>query len=120
MLNIVEVTVTNFKSNFLNVDNIPQGTKVYILNLDNEQIGYATINENDKYHKISIYIVSEQQGNGYGTYLFREMLKKIEGEVILAVQINNYKMIRIIVGCGGKEMGRNGKEVFFQIPYKVD
>jgi len=115
MLKIIKKEKENFGKDFPDI-NILNADKLYILYLDKKEIGYASINESDKYHKIVICILKEQQGNGYGTYLFREMLKEINQEFELAVDIDNYKMIRIITRCGGKELGRNGKEVFFLIP----
>lgn len=94
--------------------NIKNGDLVYSLLLEQKNIGYGIIRNNDDC-KIEIYILNEYQGNGYGSFLFKELIKKIIGEINLKVDINNVVMKRIIEKNNGIELGRDGKYIYYVI-----
>lgn len=45
---------------------------------EDEIIGTATINHNAKANKINVTILEEYRSNGYGKFMFQELLKKYE------------------------------------------
>lgn len=119
MLSVINVNENIFNEKFPNTK-IFQNDIIYLLNLNEKSIGYAAINEHNVYNIIRICILNEYQGNRYGSYLFNEMLKIINKDIILEIDIDNYKMIRIINRCKGKELRRNNKGVLFLIPQYND
>ena len=49
-------------------------SKVYILKLNNNIVGYGIVKNANDDNKIYIHILEDYQSNGYGTYLFKELL----------------------------------------------
>lgn len=110
MLEIKRVNNNDIRSLF----EIKGGELVYSLLLENQNIGYGIIRNNSEC-KIEIYILDEYQGNGYGNYLFTELLNKVKDNINLKVDLCNNIMRRIIKKNGGIELGRNGKYIYYVI-----
>lgn len=80
--------------------NNEENIETYELRKDNQVMGVGTIALNNKVNKIYIEIKNEFQSNGYGTFLFCELLdilrKKGYKQIELIIKRSNYKIINII------------------------
>lgn len=113
MLEIERVNSNDTKSMF----NIINGEEIYSLLLDKKNIGYGIIRNNNEC-KIEVYILEEYQGNGYGSFLFKELLKKIKKDINLKIDISNVIIKRIIENNNGIELGRDGQFIYYIIKNK--
>lgn len=88
---------------------------IYSLELNNNNIGYGIIRDNND-NKLEVYILKKYQGNGYGTKLFKELLKIINEKIIVKTKIENIIMRRIIEKCNGIEKSRDGNFIIYVVP----
>lgn len=100
-------------------DDLSIDDKIYVLKLDDVEIGFGLVGIGTN-NKLYINIFEKYRGNGYGSYLYLEMLKKINTDFKIRVDKNNFNIINIIVKYGGCEIGRDGKFItFFVTKYRV-
>ena len=102
--------------------NLPvEFVEIYELLKDDSVIGYGVINQ-DIRNMITIYILEEYRGNGYGKILFELILEKIKElghkEIYLTFDKNNIMMKKIVVSKSGLEISLDGDKVTFVIPIK--
>ena len=102
-------------TNLVKIFNLQENEELISLDLDGKNIGYGIIRDNTD-NPIEIFILKQYQNNGYGSYLFCELLKKLNKPLNIIIPIDNFKMIKIIVKNNGIELGRNGKNIMFFIP----
>lgn len=78
--------------------------ELYKLVKEDRVIGYGTINK-DKENLIYIFIEDSLRGNGYGTFLFSEMLEKAKSKGYKKVEIifreENTQILKIVKGVEG-------------------
>ena len=93
--------------------------EIYELVEDNTVIGYGVINQ-DIRNMVTIYILEEYRGNGYGKVLFEMILEKIKElgykEIYLTFDKNNIMMKKIIVAKRGLEISIDSDKVTYVIP----
>lgn len=111
---MLRVNKSNPTQELISTFKLIEKDNLYSLTLDNKTIGYGIIRE-DKTNKIEIYILKQYQNNGYGSFLFLELLKKINMDIKLKTTIDNHKMKKIITKYHGKEISRNGEYIFYVI-----
>ena len=92
MLNIVKVEKIEIE--LKKMFELNKGEEIYSLELDEKNIGYGIIRNNDN-EKIEIYILNQYQRNGYGTYLFNELLKIINKDIY--IRVKNGKIISSVL-----------------------
>lgn len=115
MMNIIESHDDEFIKN--NDIKLSAKDKLYILRLNNINIGYGIIRNSINSNRIYIQIFDEFQSNGYGTYLFKELIRMIDEELEFSIDYSNYKMIRIILNdCNGKELTRKNQLIYLVVP----
>lgn len=87
--------------------------ETYLLQNDVAQLGYATVDFNAKDNNIYVFINSEHRSNGYGSYLFAEMVKifkqKNVQDLKFNIEKNNTNAINIIVKNNGKLLLEDGQ-----------
>lgn len=80
--------------------------ETYLLQNDVAQLGYATVDFNAKDNNIYVFINPEHRSNGYGSYLFAEMVKMFKQKNVqdlkFNIEKNNTNAINIIVKNNGK------------------
>lgn len=100
-------------------EKFPEGEYCYKLLKDDEMIGVASINKDDE-DKVYIFIKKELRGNGYGKFLFSEILKELKkkgySEVIVKFEKDNIQMLKIINKNGGKHISTDKKIIRYVIP----
>ena len=100
----------------LQIERCEQDTSKYSLKLDGKEIGYGCIYVRE-INPIEIYIDEQYRSNGYGKYLFAQLLliAKERGVVgmIFEVTEENYRFITIIGQAGAKQIGKNGAIIKF-------
>lgn len=74
---------------------IGEYTNFYSIYEDNNCIGYSAINK-DSNSMIYVYVEPNYRGNGFGTKMFKEMVKLFDNDIILSVEVNNVIINRII------------------------
>lgn len=111
------IKVENITVDLIKVFNLGINDELYSLELEDKNIGYGLIRENLN-NKIEVYILSDYQGKGYGTSLFKELLKIVGAEVNVLVDIKNIIMRKILMKCDAIEIGRNGQTIRYVIPNK--
>lgn len=111
------IKVENITVDLIKIFNLGINDELYSLELEDKNIGYGLIRENLN-NKIEVYILSDYQGKGYGTRLFKELLKMIGGDVSIQVDIKNIIMRKILMKCDAIEIGRNGQTIRYIIPNK--
>lgn len=111
------IKVEKVTTDLIKVFNLESKDELYSLELEDKNIGYGIIRE-DINNRLEVYILSEYQGKGYGTKLFKELLKIINKEVSVQVDIENIIMRKILNYCKAIEIGRNGKTIRYIIPNK--
>jgi len=108
-----------FKDDF----EVESNCNFYLLRLDEKTIGRSKIfTAEQTNNRLEIFILSEYRGNGYGKYLFGEMLKEIkkDGYKEINVQINRENIIarKIIEDFGGLKIAQNKEITTFVVPIK--
>ena len=88
----------------------------YSLKLDGKEIGCGYIYDRE-INPIEIYIDENHRSNGYGKYLFSQLLqiakeRSVAG-MIFEVAEENYRFITIIGQVGAKRIGKNGAIIKF-------
>lgn len=95
--------------------------EIYEMVKDDSVIGYGVINQ-DVRNMITIYILEEYRGNGYGKILFELIIEKIKElghkEIFLTFDKNNIMMKKIVVAKSGLEISIDNDKVTFVIPVK--
>ena len=95
--------------------------EIYEMVKDDSVIGYGVINQ-DIRNMITIYILEEYRGNGYGKILFELIIEKIKElgykEIFLTFDKNNIMMKKIVVAKSGLEISIDNDKVTFVIPVK--
>lgn len=114
MLNIVESNDNNYIK--MNNINLSLKEELYLLKLDNNDIGYGIINNDAITNKVYIHIFDEYQSNGYGTYLFKKLLKILNEKLEFSIDYSNYKALRIIYNCNGQELARKDNLIYLVVP----
>jgi len=93
--------------------------EIYELVKDDTVIGYGVINQ-DVRNMITIYILEEYRGNGYGKILFDMILEKIKGlghkEIYLTFDKNNIMMKKIVLAKSGLEISIDNDKVTYVMP----
>ena len=108
IIKIEEATIDQIKTFNLSKKDI-----LYSLEINNQNIGNGIIRNNDK---IEVYILKEYQSQGYGTMLFKFLLKTINKEITIDLKIENIKMRKIIEKYNGVEVSRTEQIVKYAIP----
>lgn len=96
------------KINEFDID-IPDNIKeIYEVVNDNIKIGYVFILD-DNINEIYIYIKEEYRSNGYGTEVFKNILKKFNDrkELFFNIDLKNIIAICMIVNQGGINLGNS-------------
>ena len=100
-------------------EKFPEGEYCYKLLKDEEMIGVASINK-DNEDKVYIFIKKELRGNGYGKFLFSEILKELNkkeyNDVIVKFEKENIQMLKIVKQNGGKHISTDKNIIRYVIP----
>ena len=88
--------------------------KFYECIVEENKVGYAII-KNNPFDMIYIEIYPEYQNVGNGSKLFEELLKLLHGKIRVMLEVDNYKMSRIILKNNGIETGRDGLFIHYII-----
>ncbi len=95
--------------------------EIYELVKDDFVIGYGVINKDVK-NMITVYILEEYRGNGYGKILFEMLLEKIKEmghkEIYLTFDKNNIMMKKIVIAKNGLEISNDNDKVTYVIPVR--
>lgn len=108
------IKIEKITDDFIESFNLEQDDEMYSYDLNNTIVGYAIIRKR-QIDKLFITILEDFQNNGYGKSLFKGIIDKIEDSVIFNVELENFKMQRIATENMAKEVGRNGKFIFYKI-----
>ena len=88
----------------------------YVLEVQDKQIGFGYI-FNREINPIEIYIDKQYQSNGYGKFLFNELIKEAKNQgmegMIFELNENQYRFINIILQAGAMQFGKNKDTVKF-------
>ena len=108
---------------FKSVFEISNNSTFYILRLNDKTIGRARIyNVDQTNNKFDVYVSEEFRGNGYGKFLFDEIVKEIKqmGYKEVKLQINRKNLIgrRLIEAAGGLKISQKGEITTFVLPIR--
>lgn len=92
-------------------------SEIYLMKKDDAIIGYGKINA-DINNKISLSILPEYRGNGYGKQLFNYLIKTIHDVSSILITFENDNVIakRIIENGGGKQVSLTNGIVQYVLP----
>lgn len=102
-----------------NLFSLNKDDKLYQYKVDNELVGYG-IFRNNEYDMIQIFILDKYQNRYYGTELFKKMIELISKKIYVSTKADNFKMIKIILNSGGKELGRNNGIITYEIVKDIE
>ena len=101
-------------------DSIKEQSDVYVIKKDDVVIGWGKINHNED-NKIEISILHEYRGNGYGTELFRELLKTFDKSEIIYLTFEDSNIIakRIVEKFGAKQDSMVNGMIKYVLPIQI-
>lgn len=103
----------NLKIVKLNVSDKENSDK-YVLKLDAKEIGYSYIFHEVKSNNIFIFVNQENRSNGFGSFLFGEMLKIIKSSklshLFFDIEKPNYSANNIIAKFNGQILSEDDKK----------
>ena len=94
--------------------NLLKEDQLFECHLNNQKIGYAIIRKNET-DRIYLIIAKKYQNKGYGSIIFKQLLSKINENIICSVPFDNIRMQRIIQKNKGIEIGRNKETIKYII-----
>lgn len=96
--------------------------KYFLVNNNKDIIGIATVDENAKTNKIKINILDEYRGNGYGKYIFGEVLqdyKARHNEKELRFEVNDKNRFNdILYQFGSINIANNNGTLVYILPIR--
>lgn len=116
-MEVIKVEIDNYPNMYeKNID------KYVLVNEKEIILGIAKINEKLDINKLQIDIFDEYSGNGYGKFLFRELLKEYEinyGKKDLRFEINSENRFGCILNkFGGINVSNNNGNLVYILPMK--
>lgn len=88
----------------------------YSLRLEDIEVGYGYVFDR-KNNPIEIYIHEQYRSNGYGKYLFAQLLQILKERGVVGVTFEaaeeNYRFITIIGQAGAQQIGKVDKIIKF-------
>lgn len=115
MINFIKIDSNLMASQVLSKKN----GEFYSLNVDDKPIGFGRF-ENCEENPIEIFVVENYRGNGYGTTLFKEMLKIAKNNNISKVKFiisnDNYIANRIVTHAKGIKVSTINNNSVYVLP----
>jgi ribosomal protein S18 acetylase RimI-like enzyme len=102
-----------FKKKYFSQDN----NHCYVVELDDNVVGYCRFDHEDKHYLISIAIDSSTHGKGVGTFLLKHSIEQLKSTrpIHAEVRKNNSTSIRLFQRAGFRKISEDDKNIYFQI-----
>lgn len=111
-----------YYSEFVNFITLKEPTYLYLLKLNDKTIGYGNIAKQNNKEKnvLYIYIIEQYRGNGYGKFLFKELLKEAKNfgykDITLYTNSSDLVMRRLITNNLGIKISQDNDISEYIIP----
>ncbi len=115
------IKINDNLNDFKDIFEVTDSSILYVLRLDGNTVGYSKINlDQETDNRFEMFIFEEHRGNGYGKYLFGEMLKEIKSlgykEINLQIKRNNLIARKLIEFAGGLKLSQKKDIITFVLP----